>query len=71
MSSPQTTLPVHIHVGPGACRHLGDLQVGSEADLSASLAAMLRTAADRMDHATVVLAEVEKIVQNASQGESS
>lgn len=62
-SLPEITVPVHIHVGSGACRHLGDLTPVDGEDLSAALVSMLRSAADRMERAAAVLADAEQVLQ--------
>lgn len=64
-----STLPVHIHIGPGRCREIGviDLSLlGDDQQISSVIAAALRSAADQMDRTTTVLAKVEDIVRTAA-----
>lgn len=59
---PGATLPVHLHIGPGKCRELGTIDLSLDDDdqqISAAIAAMLRSAADRIDRAAAVIAEAE------------
>lgn len=63
MSQFEATFPVHIHIGDGACRHLGDLTWDGQSDPSAALIALLRAAADGMDRASAAIAEAEKTVR--------
>lgn len=62
-------LPVHIHVGPGRCREIGtvDLDPDDEHQISQALAAALRSAADRLDAMSAVIAHAEDVVRASCQ----
>lgn len=60
---PEATLPVHIHIGPGKCRELGTIDLSLADDdqqISNAIAAMLRSAADRIDRAAAVIVDARR-----------
>ncbi|GGZ27935.1 hypothetical protein [Streptomyces nitrosporeus] len=66
---PAVTLPVHIHIGPGTCRELGTIDLSLADDnqqMSDAISALLRSAADRIDRASAVIATAEATVHAMS-----
>lgn len=67
--TPDATLPVHIHIGPGQCREIGTIDLNLADDdqqISNALSAMLRAAADRIDRAAAVIADAEGTLRAAT-----